>query len=289
MVFDIQRFSVHDGPGIRVNIFLKGCSLRCRWCHNPEGLHPESQLLFHREACIGCGRCAEVCPHGVYEKINGNTDIRFDRCRACGKCIAECPAQALKLVGTLMTAEEVCVEAEKESAFFGKIGGITFSGGEPLLQPDFLKEALYLLKQNGYHTAVETSGMAPWEHFQKVAGLVDLFLYDYKLFDEKRHREYTGQSNELIRSNLKRLKQTGAEIRIRIPVIRNVNDSEQEDIAQELKEIGIQCAELFPYHKIGMSKYSQIGYPPPELFEPPSKEEMERYRELFYGKGIRTL
>ena len=289
MVFDIQRFSVHDGPGIRVNIFLKGCALRCRWCHNPEGLRPESQLLFHEEACIGCGRCAAVCPHGVYVQKDGLRRIFFERCRACGRCAEECPAQALKLVGALMSAGEVCAEAEKESAFFGKEGGVTFSGGEPLLQPDFLREALYLLKQKGYHTAVETSGAAPWDNFRKVTGFVDLFLYDYKLFDSKQHKKYTGRDNGMIRENLRRLKQAGAEIRIRIPVIRDVNDGELELIAQELETLGIGCVELFPYHRIGVSKYRRIGCPPPELFEAPSPEMMEGYRQLFRQKGIRTL
>nr|WP_235829114.1 glycyl-radical enzyme activating protein [Christensenella intestinihominis] len=289
MIFDIQRFSVHDGPGIRVNIFLKGCRLRCRWCHNPEGLRPERQLLFHEEACIGCNQCTLICPYGVHAEEDGVRRIYFERCRACGKCVAECPPQALKLVGMLMSAAEVCAEAEKENAFFGTEGGITFSGGEPMLQPEFLREALGLLKEKRYHTAVETSGMAPWENFQQVIGFTDLFLYDYKLFDSKRHKEYTGKGNEMIRTNLRRLKQAGAEIRIRIPVIKDVNDRELELIAQDIEALGIKCVEVFPYHKIGISKYCQIGYEPPEPFKAPGREELEKYRELFREKGIQAL
>lgn len=289
MVFDIQRFSVHDGPGIRVNIFLKGCELRCKWCHNPEGWRPESQLLFHEEACIGCGKCVEACPQTVHCEENGRHSVDFKRCIACGKCVAACPAQALKLAGRWMSADEICEEAERESAFFGRNGGVTFSGGEPLLQADFLREVLFRLKEKGYHTAIETSGVAPWNGFQKILGLVDLFLYDYKLFDSQKHREYTGKGNELIRENLERLKQAGAEIRIRIPVIKGVNEGELKDIARELKDLEVKWVELFPYHKIGMSKYCQIGYLPPEIFQAPSQKEMEEFRQIFREKGIGVL
>lgn len=289
MVFDIQRFSVHDGPGIRVNIFLKGCDLRCKWCHNPEGWRPESQLLYHGEACIGCKRCVAACPQGVHREKNGQHWIDFTRCTACGRCVAQCPAQALQLAGRLMSPEEVCEEAEKDRVFFGEKGGVTFSGGEPLLQADFLREVLSLLQTKRIHTAIETSGMAPWENFQKILGLVNLFLYDFKLFDSRKHQEYTGWGNEQIRSNLKCLRQAEVDIRIRIPVIKSVNDGQLESIAQELKKLEIGQVELFPYHKIGMSKYQQIGYPSPEIFEAPSREEMEGFRQIFREKGLEVL
>ncbi len=270
MIFDIQRNSFVDGPGIRTTVFFKGCNLRCKWCHNPESQSFEKQMLFYKDKCTGCGKCREVCPN------------HLQSCDFCGKCELYCPAEARKICGREYTSDEVLAEVIKDKAFYDNSGGgVTFSGGECMLQLDFLREILEKCKSAGIHTAVDTAGNVPWESFEKILPFTDLFLYDIKAFGAELHRKGTGVSNELILENLKNLSGR-ADIIVRIPVIGGYNDNDEEirQIADFLKQIKIIKAELLPYHAMGEHKYTALGRNT-ESFNVPNKNFMNRSQQLF--------
>ena len=270
MIFDIQRNSFVDGPGIRTTVFFKGCNLRCKWCHNPESQSFEKQMMFYKDKCTGCGKCREVCPN------------HLQSCDFCGKCELYCPADARKVCGREYTPAEVFAEVIKDKAFYDNSGGgVTFSGGECMLQLDFLCEILEKCKSAGIHTAVDTAGNVPWESFEKILPFTDLFLYDIKAFDAELHRKGTGVSNELILENLKNLSGR-ADIIVRIPVIGGYNDNDEEirQIADFLKQIKIIKAELLPYHAMGEHKYTALGRNT-ESFNVPNKNFMDRSQQLF--------
>lgn len=270
MIFDIQRNSYVDGPGIRTTVFFKGCNLRCKWCHNPESQSFEKQMMFYKDKCTGCGKCREVCPN------------HLKKCDFCGKCELYCPAEARKICGREYTSDEVLAEVIKDKAFYDNSGGgVTFSGGECMLQLDFLCEILKKCKAAGIHTAVDTAGNVPWKSFEKILPFTDLFLYDIKAFDAELHRKGTGVSNELILENLKNLSGR-ADIIVRIPVIGGYNDNDEEirQIADFLKQIKIIKAELLPYHAMGEHKYTALGRNT-ESFNVPNKNFMNRSQQLF--------
>lgn len=270
MIFDIQRNSFVDGPGIRTTVFFKGCNLRCKWCHNPESQSFDKQMMFYKDKCTGCGKCREVCPN------------HLQSCDFCGKCELYCPAEARKVCGREYTPAEVFAEVIKDKAFYDNSGGgVTFSGGECMLQLDFLREILEKCKSAGIHTAVDTAGNVPWESFEKILPFTDLFLYDIKAFGAELHRKGTGVSNELILENLKNLSGR-ADIIVRIPVIGGYNDNDEEirQIADFLKQIKIIKAELLPYHAMGEHKYTALGRNT-ESFNVPNKNFMNRLQQLF--------
>lgn len=270
MIFDIQRNSYVDGPGIRTTVFFKGCNLRCKWCHNPESQSFEKQMMFYKDKCTGCGKCREVCPN------------HLKKCDFCGKCELYCPAEARKICGREYTSDEVLAEVIKDKAFYDNSGGgVTFSGGECMLQLDFLCEILKKCKSEGIHTAVDTAGNVPWKSFEKILPFTDLFLYDIKAFGAELHRKGTGVSNELILENLKNLSGR-ADIIVRIPVIGGYNDNDEEirQIADFLKQIKIIKAELLPYHAMGEHKYTALGRNT-ESFSVPNKNFMNRSQQLF--------
>ena len=271
-LFDIERNAFSDGPGIRTTVFFKGCNLRCAWCHNPESQLMPSQMMFYQDQCTGCGKCARVCPN------------QLERCDLCGKCALYCPADARKVCGREYTLDEVLSEVLKDTAYYDRSGGgVTFSGGECMLQIDFLAEMLQKCKENGIHTAVDTAGHVPFEHFEKVLPFTDLFLYDLKLLDSERHRQYTGVSNQLILENLQRLFAADAKVWIRIPVIPGVNDQPEEMklVRKWLDQNGHpEKIELLPYHAMGENKYRALGKQPP-LFPVPDAETMALLREIF--------
>ena len=270
LIFDIERGSFVDGPGIRTTVFFKGCNLRCKWCHNPESQSKNKQILFYRDKCTGCGKCKSVCPY------------HFEQCDFCGKCALYCPQDARKICGKEYTVEEVLSEILKDKAYYGESGGVTFSGGECMLQIDFLKAILEKCKENGVHTAVDTAGNVPWEYFEKILPYTDLFLYDVKCISEDLHKDGTGVSNRLILENLQKLSDKNAEIIVRVPVMPefNGNDYEMQKIADYLKDLRIKKVELLPYHAMGEHKWTAIGMEA-KRFSIPRSEDMEKFKTLF--------
>ena len=270
-IFDIVRNSFVDGPGIRTTVFFKGCNLKCVWCHNPESQDFKPQMMFYRDKCTGCGKCKEICPTP-------------DNCTLCRKCTLYCPVDARKVCGKEYTVDEVFSEIIKDKAFYDNSnGGVTFSGGECMLQIDFLLEILKKCKENGIHTAVDTAGYIPFESLEKILPYTDLFLYDIKCFDNEKHKKYVGVENELILENLKKLFHANAKIWIRIPVIAGINDSLQEMhcIKNFLFAYGkSEKIELLPYHAMGENKYAAIGRDV-QRFIPPDNNKLKELKDIF--------
>ncbi len=264
-VFDIQRSSFVDGPGIRTTVFFKGCNLRCAWCHNPESQSAAPQMMVYADKCKGCGKCLEKCPH----------DLKS--CELCGKCELYCPADARRVCGKVYTADELLEEILADKLFYeASGGGATFSGGECMLYPEFLASLLQSCREQGVHTAVDTAGHVPFSHFERVLPFTDMFLYDVKSMDTQVHKAYTGVDNALILDNLARLLARKARVWIRVPVIAGVNDNEGEmrALAAFLKKHGApEKIELLPYHAMGESKARAIGREP-RIFKAPDKERI---------------
>ncbi len=262
-VFDIQRSSVHDGPGIRTTVFLKGCNLKCFWCQNPESIDRCPEIEEFEDKCIGCGKCIDACPVSAVRIEDGKKVFRRELCERCGKCAESCYSGARVLLGKMMTVEGVLETVERDRPFYIRSGGgVTFSGGEPMLQIGFLREALKECKKREFHTAVDTAGNVPWSSFLTVIPYTDLFLYDMKVMDEKKHKEATGVSNKRILENLSKLADSDKDILIRIPVIPGFNDTE-EDMHQSAAFLsGLSRkipVELLPFHQLGSGKYDIIG------------------------------
>jgi len=286
-VFNIQRFSLHDGPGIRTTCFLMGCSLRCRWCHNPEGLCTERLLQYHDKDCIGCRACQTVCPNGVHRVDENGHQVDFEKCRLCGKCTDICPAGALLPSGKAYTARKLAEICARDRLAYKEKGGVTFSGGEPLLQADFVAETARSCRELGIPTVtVDTAGNVEWEAFEKVLPWTDSFLFDIKAGTEETHICGTGVSNRRILENLRRLDKTGRPVYIRIPVIGGINDREEEmvRIASVLKELAnVAEVRLLPYHTFGREKYRMLGYEEPELFTVPTEEQISQFKKIVNG------
>lgn len=281
-VFNIQRFSLHDGPGIRTTVFLMGCNLNCRWCHNPEGKSCNILLQYDQKKCIGCGACVSACPNGVHRICSEGHQVLFDRCTGCGKCMQVCPAGALNFSGREYTPEEMADRICQDLLFYKNNGGVTFSGGEPLLQADFVAETARLCRERGVPTVtVDTAGLLPKAAFEKVLPYVDFFLFDIKALTETVHIAGTGASNEKILENLRWLDTQGKTIYIRVPVIPGINDSpeELEKIGAFVKQLHtVRELRLLPYHTFGREKYATLGYPEPECFPIPNDETMVKLR-----------
>jgi len=277
-VFNIQRYSIHDGPGIRTTVFLKGCPLNCWWCQNPESQLSGQEMIFWEDRCIGCGACSTIYPSGAIQIKNGIPVTEKEKCILCGKCIEKCPALAREMIGKKMTAEEVLKEIEKDLVFYEESGGgVTFSGGEPLGQSEFLESLLNCCQKKKIHIAVDTSGYISWGILDKITPKVDLFLYDLKIMDIKRHKKYTGVSNEIILENLKKLSSIHNNIFVRFPVIPGINDDYQniKRMGEFLSSLKIAQVNLLPYHYIGIDKYKKVGrtYKLAEI-QPSSEEKL---------------
>ena len=269
MIFDIEHGSFVDGPGLRTTVFFKGCDLRCAWCHNPESQSAKPVRMYYADKCIHCGRCSAVCPSP-------------DHCILCGKCAAVCPISAVQLKGQTYTAGQIMEEILLDRDFYGEDGGVTFSGGECMLQPDLLWELLILCKNEGIHTAVDTAGNQPFSVFERIIPFTDLFLYDIKAMDSENHRKWTGVGNERILENLKKLLGMKIPVWVRVPVIPGVNDTVEEITA--LREFFLQNGrperiELLPYHRLGENKYPALGKNA-VLFSVPDAEKMAKLRKI---------
>jgi pyruvate formate lyase activating enzyme len=307
--YDIQGFSVHDGPGIRLTLFMKGCPLRCPWCHSPESQAFPTELNWMEIKCVGiekCGNCLNVCPHGAItpgkKKMSPTGDeeitlVTVDRskCDNCGKCAEACTSKALYMCGTDYTIEEIMQRVRRDIPFFKKSGGgVTVSGGECLCQPEFLLEILKTCKAERIHTAVDTTGFAKWETIEPILPYTDLFLLDIKGVDPELHKRIVGVPNELILENAKKMAQAGAKFQIRIPVIPMYNDSVKafDDMGKFIKELGdaVEVVQLLPYHSLGTVKWERLQRNAPVLeATPPSDELMQARKKQLEDMGLNVI
>ena len=296
-IFDIERFGLVDGPGIRTVIFFKGCPLRCQWCHNPESQSNQFEIMFSEDRCVRCGACKDVCPNGAidYDTESKSRVYRSEKCTFCGRCAEACPRKAIELIGYDSQLNLLINEIVRGSPFYRRSkGGVTLSGGEPLLQPNLCRELLRLCRAEGIHTALDTSGYASWSDLCEVLPYTDLFLYDIKHMDDQKHKEGTGVSNALILDNLKKLvsvQDNGMfEIRIRIPVIPgfNANRNEIKDILVFVKSLGrIRDIEILPFHSYGISKYKKLKKECRfENTQGPAKDLLEEIKEIGQKEGL---
>ncbi|HPA16401.1 MAG TPA: glycyl-radical enzyme activating protein [Verrucomicrobiae bacterium] len=269
-VFDIQRFSVHDGPGIRTTVFLKGCPLNCAWCHNPEGIRAGPELSFDREKCLACGECVRACPMAAHSLQTDGKGLAHvldrGRCEVRGECVSVCCSDSLEIVGRSLSVEEVMREVMADRVFYRQAGGgLTISGGEPLMQAEFTAALLVAAKKEGLHCCVETSGFGGWEALCRMLPLTDLFLFDWKVTEPVEHERHTGQSNTIIARNLRELYARGARIRLQCPLIPGINDNEghYEGIEALLESMpNLDGISILPYHPLGTAKLERLGRPP---------------------------
>lgn len=262
IVFDIQRFALHDGPGVRTVIFLKGCPLSCKWCSNPESIELNPQLSFAKDKCKEIENCIPVCPEGVFSNSFWKSKVDYNDCTGCGKCVEVCPTKALKVYGYNTTTQEMLELVLRDREFYlNTKGGLTLSGGEPLFQFDFTLDLLKKAKTENIHTCIETAGLVSMDKIEQILPFTDLFLYDYKLTDDSEHQYYTGVSNKIILENLELILEKGKKVVLRCVVIPGVNDKSEhfKAIAEISKHKNIQQVELMPYHEYGKFKYEQLG------------------------------
>ena len=284
-IFEIKRFAVHDGNGIRTTVFFKGCPLKCLWCHNPEGISFKPQLAFYENKCTNCGECASVCPAGAQKITAAGHIYNREKCVLCGGCERACLGNALTLYGKEMTVEELMpILLEDKSFYDNSGGGITLSGGECLCQPDFCAELLKNAKENGLNTAVDTCGFVPRAAIEKVMLFTDMFLYDIKAIDENVHIKCTGQSNRQILENLKYIDAAGKKTEIRYPYVPGYNSGEAESIAEFVSSLkNVTGVRVLPYHNYAGSKYLSLGMKNTLPDKLPDNEEIENIKRLFKG------
>ncbi len=293
LISNIQRFSLDDGEGIRTTVFFKGCNLQCKWCHNPECITFQPVLQLNKNSCTSCGVCEKVCRQNVHTIREGQHMVNRDACIQCGNCVASCGNEALKKVGKKYSVEEVMEIILKDKAFYeNSDGGVTFSGGEPMLALPMLKELLMQCKKHSISTAVDTAGHVSFERYLEVFPYTNVFLIDLKLWDNEKHLLFTGVSNALIKENIRRISDSGKRIIIRIPVIGSVNDDLEElgKMAEFLREIKkVELVQLLPYHIYGIGKYDMIGMESEQKgFYIPDSQFMNQALALFLQKGINT-
>lgn len=291
-IINIQKYSIHDGDGIRTTIFFKGCPLSCLWCHNPESQNYGEELMYNGEKCTGCMACIDICPQRAISKEENQVFTDRNKCNLCKACIDYCVNNAREFVGKEYKVAQLVKEAEKDRMFYEESGGgITLSGGEVMTQNmDYIEELLKKLKKKGYNIAIDTCGQAPYENYTRVLNYVDTFLYDIKLMDNEKHIKYIGKSNKLILDNLKKLSEAGANINIRIPLVESINTDDEsiEDFIKFLKNnINVKKINLLPYHNTGKSKYERLQKVYEGVnFEAPSKEIMETIKDKFEKVGF---
>jgi pyruvate formate lyase activating enzyme len=291
-IFNIQYFCVHDGPGIRTTVFFKGCPLRCLWCHNPEGIPGKKLLSFAEQKCIQCGACVRVCP-AVHTIAEGRHIVNRNACTNRGACIAACVTRALDTVGRDAAVDEVVQDVMREKRYYkNDEGGVTISGGEPAMQPEFLLELLRALKKEEVHIALETSGFCDYGIYEAAMPYVDLFLYDYKETDPELHKKFTGVDNARILENLRKLHQAGARILLRCPVVSGLNDRDAHfraiaALSGELENLA--GVEILPYHKLAASKIDRMGLEKQQEFEQIPRELSDKWPETLRAYGARVI
>lgn len=291
VTFNVQRFSTEDGPGIRTTVFMKGCPLRCKWCHNPEGLSPQPELVWYDVRCVGARECLTVCPYDALELTPDGMRLDRERCTVCGLCEEACPAGALEVIGREWTVEALYAEVAKDRAFYETSGGgVTVSGGEPVMQAEFVEAFLRLCREGGIHTAVDTCGHADWGIYQRLLPFVDLVLYDLKIMDRERHREATGVYPDRILENAKRIAQKGTPMWVRTPVVPGYTDDE-DNIARLAVYIRDELStverwDLLAYTNLGQPKYCRLGLPYPlDGAELLTRAKMERLHTVALRGG----
>lgn len=292
-IFQIQRWSVHDGEGIRSTVFLKGCPLRCRWCANPESWKSAPEILFFRDRCSGCGRCAQTCDQGAIIMADDRpSPASPSRCRGCGKCCSVCPTGARKLIGSTVTAADVLRIVQRDAVFYRESGGgVTFSGGEPFAQPDFLRQLAALCCRLGIDTAVETSACFDWDQVKDVFDFLDCVFVDIKHMDDEHHNKLTGIGNRRILENIARLSRLKSRIIARVPLMAGVNDGEEDiramcDYLQ--RRTGVREVEILPYHNLGESKWAALGRRG-QSFAPPDAARIDEVKKIIKGFGLTVL
>jgi pyruvate formate lyase activating enzyme len=294
VITNIQRFSLDDGPGARTTVFLKGCSAACGWCHNPETISAEKQLQYLEKSCKNCGSCVGVCKNSAHRLEDGMHSLDRNGCARCFACVDACLFGALSVIGREIAAEELGEQLLRDTLFYKRSnGGVTLSGGEPLLQADFTAAVLHYVKQRGIHTALDTAGNVPWSSFEKVLPWVDLVLFDIKITDAEKHQEMTGIKNNRILANFKNLAAEKIPLWVRTPLMKGINDHPEETrgrIGVLLNAGNVQKIELLPFHRYGIGKYAALGMETePHEFEAPDAETMETIRSQMEHAGLTEI
>lgn len=293
LVFNIQKFSTHDGDGVRTTIFFKGCPLKCRWCHNPESQRYEKELIFHHNKCVVCGKCVVKCPQQANSIVDGKLVFDRDKCTACGVCTDWCIKEAREIAGKEYTVDELVKEAKKDQIFYEQSGGgVTLSGGEVMAQNiDYIEQLCKRLHREGISVFIDTSGYTKYENLKRLIPFADVFLYDIKAIDSEEHKDYIGVDNALILENLVKLSNDGAGIYARLPIIGKVNatDGYINSVIRFLEDnhVKVQQVNLLPYHDIGKGKYASLDRPYDEAsMVKPDKELMEHFKTMFEEHGF---
>jgi pyruvate formate lyase activating enzyme len=289
-IFRVERFAIHDGPGIRTTVFLKGCPLACAWCHSPESQSPAPEFMPRADRCVRCGACAAACPHDAIRFVDTPALARSAECDLCGSCAEACPSGARELVGRRVSVDDVLDLVEKDRIFYDQSrGGVTFSGGEPLMQAAFLLDAVARCRERGLHTAVDTSGYGDQAALLRIADHADLFLFDVKIVDEPRHLTFTGVDNRLILDNLRALAARHPAVVVRFPLVPGVNDDENNvaAVGRFVASLGLPRVDVLPYHRAGTAKYHRLNreYRLDDT-RPPTREDQDAVTRTLEGFGL---